>query len=100
MGYLESLFLLMSGGFLLGAFFFLLLMPFSVGRELSSRLSIYVFPRMFRAKYYKPERLWVKRGFLICSVGLFATLAIIAFFYLGASESQLDFSGDRGRPPF
>lgn len=70
------------------------LIPFSLNEEakkdMPNRMDVYAFPKMFRSKYYRPERLWVRKGILFCSIVLFVTLAGMYIYYLsiGAFESR------------
>ncbi len=101
MGYLV---LLLLGPCLVGVIFFGVLMPFSTNEralvDCSSRLGIYVFPKMYLRKYYRPERLWVRMGFSLCSGGLFVTLFFVFILSLSSGGLKIKTPEARGNPPF
>ena len=91
---IDLIILLFLGAIFLGLIIFGILIPFSLNeearRDIPNRMDMYVFPKKFHSRYYRPERLWVRKGFVFCSIVLYVSLAGMCVYYLstGAFESR------------
>lgn len=103
---MTYVFLALLGVFLIGVVVFGILISFSLNEKarqsFSNRVNIYMFPRMFQSKYYRPERLWVRKGIIICSLGFFTTLFFIFIFTISSNDFNFKLKSPEGRgnPPF
>ena len=90
---MEFIILGLLGTFLFGIIIFGVLIQFSLNdlakSDILIRVRIYFIPYIYRRKYYKLERLWVRNGMIICSIGLFLTLIVAAALYINPTELGL-----------
>ena len=90
----DIIILLFLGAMFLGLIVFGILIPFSLNedakRDVPNFMGMYAIQKAFRSKYYRPERLWVRKGFVFCSIVLYVSLAGMYIYYLstGAFESR------------